>query len=73
MRESITILKVDEFDRLCALHGWDTDHARARGLGLSQSQVTRVRRGTCSPGARFIANALRKFSVEYSHLFGGKS
>ncbi len=46
-------LRVEEFLRLCKLKGWITDTDIANGLGMSQPQISRLRREEVRPGDRF--------------------
>lgn len=63
-------LDVAEFDKLCAGEKWHNDAERARGLGVKQPTVRRVRRREGNPGSLFIDSCIRTFGPEhYFKLF----
>ena len=46
-------LRIEEFDRITKIRGWDTDAKRAQAIGVHASQMSRVRAGSV-PGQKFI-------------------
>lgn len=52
-------LVIEEFDRLIDDKGWSSDTEIAAALGMSQPQVSRVRREKNRPGQRFIDGCVK--------------
>lgn len=58
---------IDEFDRVTAGLGYETDQDKAEFLGVSPGTLSKIRNGEQQPGARFIAavrTALPKIPYE---------
>lgn len=63
-------IRLAEFDALTVQRGWRTDKERAQGLGVSQSQISRIRSGESNPGAMFVDRCLEVFGpLAYERLF----
>jgi len=62
-------LRLAEFDRLTELRGWTNDAERCQALGISQSYMSRIRRGEMQPGGSFIHRTMRTLQVPYGVLF----
>jgi transcriptional regulator with XRE-family HTH domain len=63
-------LRLEEFDRLTSLRGWNTDAERARQLGVSGATMTNLRKGKVNPGPKFIDQCLKAFGTPmYDVLF----
>jgi transcriptional regulator with XRE-family HTH domain len=63
-------LRLAEFDTLTIGRGWRNDKERAEGLGISQSQMSRIRSGESNPGAMFVDRCLEVFGpLAYDRLF----
>lgn len=52
-------LRIDEFRRLAAKRNWNTQEEIADGIGVDQSQVSRVLAGVVRPGDRFKDGCVR--------------
>lgn len=66
--------RADEFDRITALLGYDTDLKRAELLGCDPATVWRNRHGKGQPSSDFIARvaqALPRLPVTQFFDFGG--
>lgn len=63
-------IRIAEFDTLTLGRGWRNDKERADGLGVSQSQISRIRSGDSNPGATFVDRCLKIFGpLAYDRLF----
>lgn len=69
MRKSTVRLRTGTFDRLCANAGLISIGDMCQRMGISRSQMTKVRCHRCQPGPRFIHAALDTLGVSYSDLF----
>lgn len=62
--------RIDEFDKIAAELGLDTDAAKADFLKVSTAALSKIRRGKNAPSAQFIAAVqLALPSVPYARLF----
>jgi hypothetical protein len=63
-------LRIEEFRRLAAMRNWRTQEEIANGLGVDQSQVSRVLAEVVRPGDRFKEGCVRAWgSVVLDFLF----
>jgi lambda repressor-like predicted transcriptional regulator len=63
-------LRTAQFQKFCALKDWRTDDAKARAMGIDPATLSRVLKGRCAPGERFIAASLAALpEVEFSDLY----
>jgi hypothetical protein len=58
------------WDRITTAANLVTEGAQALALGVSRTQISRIRNGHCAPGAEFIAAARQAFpAVDTDELF----
>jgi lambda repressor-like predicted transcriptional regulator len=63
-------LRTAQFRKFCALKSWTTDDAKARAMGIDPATLSRVLKGRCAPGERFIAASLAALpEVEFADLY----
>lgn len=59
LREPMAIeLNLTVFEKVARSYGWASNEEIAKALGVSERQVSRVRRGKGRPGTAFIAGLL---------------
>lgn len=63
-------LRTSQFRKYTAIAGMATDDAKAKALGVDPATLSRVLKGRCAPGARFIAGTLSAFpELDFEDLF----
>jgi hypothetical protein len=62
-------LRGEAYAEWAAGAGLETEVAQAERLGVAQSSLNRVRRGTVTPGERFIAAVLAATGRTFEQLF----
>lgn len=65
-------LETKVFDDLCKAKGYKKKAAIARALGVSDSQLGKVRAHASQPGPMFIHNTLALLGVPYAAVFSLK-
>lgn len=67
--DSVIRLRTDVFDDLCRDKGLRKQKDISAELGISSSQLGKVRAGTSQPGSKFIDRSLEVLGVPYRALF----
>lgn len=63
-------LRTSQFRKYTAIAGMPTDDAKAKAIKVDPATLSRVLKGRCAPGARFIAGTLAAFpDLDFEDLF----
>lgn len=63
-------LRTGQYRKFAALKGWRTDDAASKAIGVDPATLSRVLKGRCAPGSKFIAGVLAALpEVEFADLF----
>lgn len=62
-------LRADAFAAWAASKGLGSEHAQAKRIGVAQTTLNRILRGTVAPGEQFIAAVLTATGAKFEKYF----